>query len=73
MKYFSKVCCHRPTAVPGGREGRGGGGGDRGEVVLNNSTNRYAGRLRPEVQLLTFLYTSFVRKRYPFHILSTDK
>ena len=30
LKYFSKVSCHRPTAVP-----LGGGGG--GEVVLNKS------------------------------------
>ena len=44
---------------PGEGEGRGG-------EVRWYSTNRYAGRLRPEVQPPTFLYTSFVRKRYPF-------
>ena len=63
LKYFSKVSCHRPTAVPP----EGGGGG------WWYSTNRYAGRLRPEVQPLTFLSTSFVRKGTPFLILSTDK
>ena len=70
LKNVSKVSCHRPTAVPGGRE-RGGGGlrwGDGVEVVLNNSTNRYTGRFRPEVQPLTFLYTSFVRKKVPHFV-----
>ena len=69
LKYFSKVSCHRPTTVPPG--GRGGGGG--GEEVRRYSTNHYAGRLRPGVQPLTFLYTSFVRKGTPFRVLSTDK
>ena len=41
---------------------RGRGGGD--------STNVYTGRLRPEVQPLTLLYTIFSGKRYPFHIPS---
>ena len=69
LKYFSKVSCHRPTTVSPG--GRGGGGGV--EEVRGYSTNHYAGRLRPGVQPLTFLYTSFVRKGTPFRVLSTDK
>ena len=68
LKYFSKVSCHRPTTVP-----PGGGGGGGGEEVRRYSTNHYAGRLRPGVQPLTFLYTSFVRKGTPFRLLSTDK
>ena len=37
------------------------------------STTFYSGRLCPEVQPLTLLYTIFCRKRYPFHIPSIDK
>ena len=37
-----------------------------------HSTKFYAGRLHPGVQPLTLLYTIFDKKRYPFHIPSTD-
>ena len=37
------------------------------------STNVYTGRLRPEVQPRTFLYTIFHEKVTPFFILSIDK
>ena len=68
LKYFSKVSCLRPTAVPGSRVGGGGVLGDGGEVVLNSSTNRYAGRLGPEVQALTFFIDQFYKKKVPLFV-----
>ena len=59
---------------------RGGGGGvgsvtEQSRVMHNTrgrgySTKFYTGRLRPEVQPLTLLYTIFDRKRSPFVYLS---
>ena len=37
------------------------------------STDFYTGRVRPEVQPFTLLYTIFDRKRYPFCISSIEK
>ena len=85
LKYFSKVSCHRPTAVPLG----GGGGGVRWYstnryalyiyIGLDKTTNktlsclvlslivRYAGRLRPGVQPLTF-YIPVLSEKVSFFV-----
>ena len=51
----------------------GGGGGGGGLGVTGYSTKVYTGRLRPEIQPLTLLYTIFERKGTPFvYILWTN-
>ena len=45
----------------------GGGGGGTQQIFI------FTGRLCPEVQPLTLLYSIFHEKRYPFHIPSIDK
>ena len=50
-----------------------GGGGGAGGGVGGYSTKFYTGRLRPEIQPLTLLYTIFERKGTPFvNILWTN-
>ena len=52
------------------RPGGGGGGGEGGGGYLKKF---YTGRLRPEVQPLTLLYTIFFKKGTPFVYLLLEK
>lgn len=80
LKYFSKVSCHRPTAIPGG-EGGGGGEGGRGEggggemgVRWYSTTQQFVMLVgsAPRSNLLLFIYEKkkyqFCQKRYLFFV-----